>query len=409
MAKVMPFHGLLPRPQQAAMVAAVPYDVVNSEEAATLAAGNPLSFLRVSRPEIELEAGIDLYDDRFYAKAAENFKRLCAQAPLEMDADKHLYVYSLKMGDHVQTGIIGAASVDDYDRDIIKKHEKTRQDKEDDRTRHVITLRSHTGPVFLTYKDSAAIDAQVKAITATAPLFDFTAPDGIGHKLWRIDSKTSQEISRGFSAVDYLYIADGHHRGKAASRTAEQLRANNPEHSGNEDYNRFLAVIFPASQLRILPYNRAVKDLNNHSAAEFISLLEKHFNVHPGDRREPSGYGEICMYLQKKWYTLTPKFDLGKLDVIAKLDVSVLQDKVLAPMLGIDDPRTSKRIDFIGGIRGVGELEKLVDSGKHAVAFSMYPTTVKQMMDIADAGAIMPPKSTWFEPKLRDGMVCHNF
>ncbi len=405
----MPFHGLLPAPQQVEKVAAVPYDVVNSEEAAVLAQDNPLSFLRVSRPEIEMEPGIDLYDDRVYAKAAENFLRLCKQAPLALDAGKHLYVYSLKMGNHVQIGILGAASAEDYDRDIIKKHEKTRKDKEDDRTRHVVTLRSHTGPVFLTYRDSAAIDSKIAAITATVPLFDFTAPDGIVHKLWRVGESESAAISALFDEIPYLYIADGHHRGAAASRTAAQMKAANPNHTGDEDYNYFLSVIFPASQLRILPYNRVVKDLNGLSVEGLINAISEKFTVKPEGVKEPARYGQVCMYLDKQWYTLEPRFDFKSLGVIERLDVSILQDNILAPLLGIDDPRTSKRVNFVGGIRGTAELEKLVDGGKYLVAFSMFPTTVSQMMDIADAGAIMPPKSTWFEPKLRDGLVCHNF
>ncbi len=409
MAEVLPFHGLLPTPENVEQVAAVPYDVVNSEEAAELAEGNPLSFLRVSRPEIEMESGVDLYSDPVYEKAAANFKRLCEQAPLKLDDGKHLYVYSLKMGDHTQIGILGACSADDYDKDVIKKHEKTRQDKEDDRTRHVVTLRSHTGPVFLTYKDDAKIDDIVNGIIATTPLFDFTAADGIVHKLWRVDEATSSKMSGLFKDIPYLYVADGHHRAKAASRTAEYMRENNPNHTGDEDYNQFLAVIFPGSQLKILAYNRAVQDLNGLSSQELLDKIGEKFDVKADGSKVPAKYGDICMYIDKQWYTIRPKFDIASLGVIERLDVSILQDNILDPMLAIDDPRTSKRIHFVGGIRGTAELEKLVDSGKYAVAFSMFPTTVEQMMDIADAGAIMPPKSTWFEPKLRDGLVCHNF
>ena len=409
MSIVLPFHGLLPRPEQAAKVAAVPYDVINSEEAAQLADGNPLSFLRVSRPEIELEAGIDLHDDRVYERAAANFQRLCREAPLAPDAGEHLYVYSLLMGKHRQTGIIGAVSAEEYERGLIKKHEKTRKDKEDDRTRHVVTLRSHTGPAFLTYRDQAEIDRKVAAIMTGKPLFDFTAPDGIGHQVWRIGEDDSRAVSRAFAAVPCMYIADGHHRSAAAARSASAMRETNPKHTGKEDYNYFLAVIFPESQLRILPYNRVVKSLNGHSVDQLLGAIGKHFEVLADGGKEPSRGGEICMYLGKQWYTLRSKCDPATLGVIERLDVSILQDNILAPLLGIDDPRTSKQIDFVGGIRGIGELEKLVDGGKYAVAFSMFPTTVEQMMDIADAGAIMPPKSTWFEPKLRDGLVCHNF
>jgi len=409
MAKFLPFNGLLPTAEKVSEVAAVPYDVVNSEEAAKLTEGNMLSFLRVARPEIELDSSINIYDDRVYAKAAENFKRLCEAAPLTLDEGKHLYIYSLKMGDHRQTGILGAASTDDYDNDIIKKHEKTRKDKEDDRTRHVMTLRSHTGPVFLTYKDEEGINSAVQAVTETASLFDFTAPDGIEHQLWRVDEATSAEIAKLFDGVPALYIADGHHRGASASRGAAECRDSNPNHTGEEDYNFFLAVAFPGSQLKILPYNRAVHDLNGKSNEQFMDDVSENFAVSETSEPIAQEPGDIRMYFDGVWYKLDCKKEISSDDVIGSLDVSILQDHLLAPVLGIDDPRTSKRIDFVGGIRGTGELEKLVNTGKAGVAFSMYPTTVEQLMAIADAGEIMPPKSTWFEPKLRDGMVCHNF
>ena len=409
MAKVLPFHGLLPLPDKAAQVAAVPYDVVDSAEAAELAKDNPLSFLRVSRPEIEMEPGIDLHDDSVYAKAKANFERLCKQAPLELDKEPHLYVYSLKMGDHEQTGIAAAVAVSEYENGIIKKHEKTRKDKEDDRTRHVVTLRSHTGPVFLTYRDSAAIDKLVAAVKAEPPLFDFTAPDGIVHKFWKADTATSEQLSKAFDTIPYLYIADGHHRSAAAARSGIECRSKNPNHRGDEDYNEFLAVVFPASQLQILPYNRAVHDLNGLTPESLLEKIGEKFSICEASSPSPAKSGEFCMYLEDKWYLLEPKFDIASLGVIEQLDVSILQDNILGPLLGIDDPRTSKRIDFVGGIRGTGELEQRVNSGRAKVAFSMYPTTVEQLMAIADADAIMPPKSTWFEPKLRDGMVCHNF
>ena len=409
MAKIMPFHGLLPTPEKAPEVAAVPYDVVNSEEAAELAAGNPLSFLHVSRPEIDMEPGIDLHDDSVYAKATENFQKLCKEAPLELDKGEHLYIYRLIMNGHTQTGILGAASAEDYCNNIIKKHEKTRQDKEDDRTRHVMTLRSHTGPAFLTYTDSNEIDALVNELCQAKPDFDFTAVDGIQHTLWRVDEENSKKLSSMFAKIPYLYIADGHHRSAAAARTQAECAPKNPNHTGDEDYNYFLAVTFPASQLKILPYNRAVKTLNGLTAEELKNKISEKFTVEPTDNPSPQKAGEFCMYLEGKWYLVKPKFDISKLGVIECLDVSILQDNILAPLLGIDDPRTSTGIDFIGGIRGTQELEKLVNSGSHAVAFSMYETSVKQLMDIADADEIMPPKSTWFEPKLRDGLVCHNF
>ncbi|OGV53487.1 MAG: hypothetical protein A2X45_24450 [Lentisphaerae bacterium GWF2_50_93] len=409
MAKVLPFNGLLPNPGKVSKVAAVPYDVVNSEEASKLAEGNPLSFLRVSRPEIEMEPGIDIHDESVYLKAVENFKRLCKEAPLALDKDKHLYVYSLKMGKHVQTGIVTAVSVEDYDRNIIKKHEKTRKDKEDDRTKHIYMTKTHSGPVFLTYKDVTNIDEILtNAMTAT-PLFDFTAVDGISHKLWRLSTDQSKKISDLFDKVSCLYIADGHHRAASASRVGAKCKSENPKHTGKEDYNYFLAVVFPASQLKILPYNRVVKDLNGLSVDGFMKAVSAKFAVSPSNTPSPAKQGEFCMLLEGKWYSLKPLFDTSKFNVIDCLDVSVLQNYILNPILGIDDPRTSKRIDFVGGIRGTGELEKVISSGKAKVAFSMYPTTVSQMMDIADAGEIMPPKSTWFEPKLRDGIVCHIF
>ncbi len=404
-----PFHGMLPTVERASLVAAVPYDVVNSAEAAVLAKGNPYSFLHVSRPEIDMEKGIDLYRDEVYAQAKANFDKLIAEAPLTVDKEAHLYIYKLVMGEQVQTGVFGAASAVDYAENRIKKHEKTRQDKEDDRTRHVMTLKSHTGPAFFTYKDDAKIDALIAEECAKAPLFDFVAPDGIGHTLWRVDAATSEKLADLFAAIDYFYIADGHHRSAAAARTMKESAPANPNHTGNEDYNYFLAAAFPASQLKILPYNRAVHTLNGLSEEAFMAKLADKFTVEESSTKSPENGGIFKMYINKKWYTVTPNFDASKLGVIERLDVSVLQDNVLAPILGIDDPRTSKAIDFIGGIRGTAELEKLVDSGDYAVAFSMYPTTVGQLIDIADAGEIMPPKSTWFEPKLRDGLVCHNF
>ncbi len=410
MAELLPFHGLLPVPERAAQVAAVPYDVVNTREAAELAKDNPYSFLHVSRPEIDLERGIDLHDERVYRQAGEAFRRLCREVPLSVDAGKHLYLYQLQMGDQIQTGVIGAASAAEYKAGIIKKHEKTRQDKEDDRTRHVMELRSHTGPAFFTYRGKADIDALIARELEKEPLFNFTAPDGIRHTLWRIDEATSEKLSELFrTEVPVFYIADGHHRSAAAARTAAECAPKNPNHTGKEDYNYFLTVAFPADQLKILPYNRVVRTLNGHTPAEFLALLGEKFEVLPASDGEVEKPGEFKFYLAHMWYLARPKFDVSKLNVIARLDVSILQDNVLAPLLGIDDPRTSKEIDFIGGIRGTKELVKLVDSKQYAIAFSMHATTVDQLMAIADAGEIMPPKSTWFEPKLRDGLVSHNF
>ncbi|MBQ7208570.1 MAG: DUF1015 domain-containing protein [Lentisphaeria bacterium] len=410
MAVFLPFNGLLPVPEKADKVAAVPYDVVDSAEAAALAAGNPYSFLHVSRPEIDLEPGIDLHDDRVYAQAKTAFDRLCREVPLITDREKHLYIYQLEMNKRVQTGVIGAAAAADYRSGVIKKHERTRADKEDDRTRHVMTLRSHTGPAFFTYRDSAAIDRVVAEETAKKPLVNFTAPDGIRHTLWRVDAGKSRELAALFEKeVPVFYIADGHHRSAAAARTAAECAPKNPAHTGKEDYNFFLAVAFPADQLAILPYNRVVKSLNGHTKEQFLKALDWDFAVTPAPDGEVARPGEFKFYLDHAWYLARPRFDIAKLGVIGSLDVSWLQDRVLAPLLGIADPRTSPDIDFIGGIRGTGELVRRVDSGRGAVAFSMHAVTVDQLMAIADAGEIMPPKSTWFEPKLRDGLVSHNF
>jgi len=410
MAVFLPFNGLLPVPEKADKVAAVPYDVVDSAEAAALAAGNPYSFLHVSRPEIDLEPGIDLHDDRVYAQAKTAFDRLCREVPLITDKEKHLYIYQLEMNKRVQTGVIGAAAAADYRSGVIKKHERTRADKEDDRTRHVMTLRSHTGPAFFTYRDSAAIDKVVAEETAKKPLVNFTAPDGIRHTLWRVDAQKSRELAALFEKeVPVFYIADGHHRSAAAARTAAECAPKNPAHTGKEDYNFFLAVAFPADQLAILPYNRVVKSLNGHTKEQFLKALDRDFAVTPAPDGEVARPGEFKFYLDHAWYLARPRFDIAKLGVIGSLDVSWLQDRVLAPLLGIADPRTSPDIDFIGGIRGTGELVRRVDSGRGAVAFSMHAVTVDQLMAIADAGEIMPPKSTWFEPKLRDGLVSHNF
>lgn len=409
MAVFRPFHALMPRPAEVAQVAAVPYDVVNTEEAARLADGNPLTFLRVSRPEIELPEGTPIHSDAVYDKALANFKRLCEAAPLAHDPEANLYVYALTMDGRTQIGIAGTASAAEYDSGVIKKHETTRRDKEDDRARHVMTLRSQTGPVFLTYRAVPAIDSLVREITAEKPFFSFTAADGIKHELWKAGAK-SVALARLFAdSVPCFYIADGHHRAASAARAAATCRAANPNHTGNEEYNYFLAVAFPSDQLRILPYNRAVKDLNGLTSAEFLAKLANEFEMAETATKSPDRSGTFRMLLDGKWYALTPKFPLDGLSVTARLDVSILQDRVLAPILGIDDPRTNSRIDFIGGIRGTGELERLCNEGRAAVCFSMYPTTLDQLMDIADAGSIMPPKSTWFEPKLRDGLVSHDF
>ncbi len=406
MLRVKPFQGLRPSPQLASEVACVPYDVVNTEEAAVLALGKPHSLLHVDRAEIGLPPETDPYSAQVYAAAWQNFRDLQTQGALIRETEPCMYLYQQRMGSHVQTGLATLCHIEDYEQDIIKKHEKTRKDKEDDRTRLIDTLSANTGPVFLTYRDQPEINGFVAQYTQTAPLYDFTAPDGIQHTVWRVPA--GAEFVSAFSRVPAAYVADGHHRTASAVRVGKERRAKNPNHNGNEDYNWFLAVLFPASQLNILPYNRAVKDLNGSPEETFLKTTGSVFRVQPNGSPSPTKPGEIRMYTGGRWYDLQWEPSAGA-DPVSRLDVSGLQERLLAPVLGIDDPRTSKRVDFIGGIRGTGELVKLVDSGKAAVAFSMYPTTVDQLMEIADAGQIMPPKSTWFEPKLRSGLFIHTF
>jgi uncharacterized protein (DUF1015 family) len=408
LATIKPFRALRPLPEQAAAVAAVPYDVVNTEEARALADDNPLSFLRVSRPEIEMPEGVDVYSDEVYARAAANFDRLITSAPLIIEDEPSLYLYRLRMGEREQTGLVVCCSVDEYDRDVIRKHERTRRDKEDDRTRHMLALGAQTGPVFMTYRPIAAINELTNALTSAPPLFDFTAVDGVAHTIWRAPAQMNQALVEAFREVPLLYIADGHHRAKSASRARETLRDQNPHHTGAEEYNFFQCVLFPADQLRILPYNRAVKDLNRYSPEEFLDEVRREFEVAENASPVPQAKGSYSMYLDGKWYGLTLRKDVTKrLRVIDRLDVSILQDELLGPVLGVQDPRTDKRIDFVGGIRGTEELKRLVNEGKAAVAFSLYPVTIDELMEISDAGEIMPPKSTWFEPKLRDGLLSH--
>ena len=406
MLRIKAFQGLRPVEQLVAEVACVPYDVVNRAESAELAKGNPNSLLHVDRAEIDLPEEVDPYSDQVYAKALENFQSLQAKGALVRESAPCIYLYQQRMGNHTQVGIASVCHIEDYENDIIKKHEKTRKDKEDDRTRLINTISADTGPVFLTYRETSEIDALVDAVRKNAPLYDFTAPDGIQHTVWRIAD--AAPFVAAFAKVDVAYVADGHHRTASAARVGCERRAANPNHTGDEEYNWFLAVTFPANQLRILPYNRCVKDLNGHSPEAFLAEVAKSFKVTENVDPTPTQPGNVSMYLGGKWYGLSWTPDLNA-DPISRLDVTVLQDRLLAPLLGIDDPRTSKRIDFIGGIRGTGELVQLVDGGKGAVAFSMYPTTVEQLMDIADAGQIMPPKSTWFEPKLRSGLFIHTF
>jgi uncharacterized protein (DUF1015 family) len=415
MLRIRAFQGLVPSPQLVEEVAAVPYDVVNRQEAAALAEGKPNSLLHVDRAEIDLAATTDPYSDAVYEKARANFLRMQETGALQRERAPSVYLYQQRMGSHLQTGLACVCHIDDYvhervtnpnARDIIKKHEKTRPDKEDDRTRLIATLRANTGPVFLTYRERSTIDALASAQKQQLPVYDFTAPDGIQHTVWRIsDSTVLGALEKEFESVPCAYVADGHHRTASAARVGLECRANG---TSNSDSDWFLAVLFPANQLQILPYNRAVRDLNRLGKEAFLAASSGAFALRTGGGPNPSHPGEIRMYLDGAWYELSwhPSQDA---DPISRLDVSALQDRLLSPVLGIDDPRTSKRIDFIGGIRGTDELVRQVDSGTAAVAFSMYPTTVEQLMAIADAGQIMPPKSTWFEPKLRSGLFIHTF
>ncbi len=403
--RIRPFKGLVPIAAQAPEVACVPYDVVNTSEAAALAEGKPRSLLHVDRAEIDLPPQTDPYSAPVYQQAQDAFLKLQKDGVLVRETEPCLYVYQQQMGAHRQRGLVAVCHVEDYDAELIKKHEKTRRDKEDDRTRLIDTISANTGPVFLTYRDEAAVTALVDVKVKETPLHDFTAPDGIRHTVWRIAG--GESWTRAFGSVPVTYIADGHHRAASAARVARLRRERNPAHTGAEDYNWFLCVLFPASELKILPYNRIVFDLNGLSEDDFLARVESIFGLQKDVAPTPAAVGQVSMYLNKTWYGLKCPVD-PKANPVARLDVSILQDQLLAPLLGIDDPRTSKRIDFVGGIRGTAELVRRVDADG-GVAFSMYPTTVAQLMDIADAGQIMPPKSTWFEPKLRSGLFIHTF
>ena len=407
MAVIRPFHALRPPEDRAPQVAAVPYDVVNTTEARALASGNPWSFLHVSRPEIDLPDGTPIYGDSVYAKAATNFEKLKQECPLQLEETPSLYLYRLVMGSHEQIGIVACCSVDEYDQDIIKKHERTRRDKEDDRTRHILVLRAQTGPVFLTYRAQEKIDALVAAaLERNPPLYDFIANDGIHHTIWRVPNY--DPLVDAFSSVESLYIADGHHRAASASRARGELKEQSFSILGDEEYNFFQCVLFPDNQLQILPYNRIVRDLNGLSAAEFMTRVRENFEVTETSDAAPAQPRNWAMYLDGRWYGLSlPASAERPSGVVESLDVSILQDRLLDPILGIKDVRTDKRIDFVGGIRGTEELEKLVNEGAAAVAFSLYATTIDDLLRVSDAGEIMPPKSTWFEPKLRDGLLSH--
>lgn len=413
MSVIRPFKGYRPRTELCEKVAALPYDVMTSEEAREMVKGNPYSFLHVDRAEIDLPENIDHYSDEVYEKAKENLNSMIENGIYIQDEKPVLYIYKLTMNGKSQTGIVACTSIDEYIENKIKKHELTRADKEEDRIRHVDTCNANTGPIFLTYRSKDSIDSIINEWVRKEPVYDFIADDGIGHTVWVIDDEAViNDIVNEFKSVSDLYIADGHHRNASAVKVGLKRRAEKPDYTGDEEFNYYLSVIFPDNQLYIMDYNRVVKDLNGYSSEEFISEISKKFNVseYRGDGCcKPEKKHNFGMYLDGKWYILEAKdCIINENDSVACLDVSILQNELLSPVLGIGDPRTDKRIDFVGGIRGLEELEKRVDSGEMKIAFSMYPTTMEQLMNIADDNKIMPPKSTWFEPKLRSGIFVHS-
>jgi uncharacterized protein (DUF1015 family) len=407
MASLHPFRALRPGPDSAPAVSSVPYDVVSTEEARQLAAGNPLSFLRVTRSEIDLPPDTDPYSPGVYERARENFRALRENAPMVLDETPSLYFYRLRMGEHEQTGIAACFSLDEYEQDVILKHERTRRDKEDDRTRHIVSLRAQTGVVFLTYRASPEVDALATRVTSGEPLYDFTSSDGIRHTVWRSGLDAVPRLVAAFARIPALYIADGHHRAASAARARAELRDRPGSTADAADANTFIAVAFPDNQVQILPYHRTVKDLAGRTPEGFLAALREKFKVRDGTAT-PSRKGEVCMYVAGRWYALDlPGLEPEDASRASSLDVALLQRHVLERMLNLGDIRTDKRIDFVGGARGTGALQDAVRSGRAAVAFSMFPVTVEDLMAIADSGGIMPPKSTWFEPKLRDGLLVH--
>ena len=406
---IRPFHAVIPTPSDASRVASVPYDVVNREEAVAHASKHEDSFMRIVRSEVDFPDDHSPCDDAIYAKARANYDALLANGALQKDEEPGLYLYRQCMGDHQQVGLVACCHVDDYNNNLIKKHEHTRKVKEDDRTRHVLELNANSGPVFLTYRGHEHIDAIINEEMIKRPMFHFVADDGVTHTGWKVVNE--EALIEACKSIDVAYVADGHHRSASAARAASERKDANPNHDGSEEYNWFLAVLFPSTQLDILPYNRIVKDLNGLTPASLLEHLAGVGVVTPTDSPSPEQEGTCCVYLGKDqgWHQLT--FDparIDKDDPVASLDVELLQTNVLTPLLGIGDPRSDTRIDFVGGIRGTEELENLIDSGDAAVAFSMYHTTIDQLLDVADAGLIMPPKSTWFEPKLRSGLFVHD-
>ncbi len=409
MAVVKPFFCIRPNGEAAAQVAALPYDVYNRKEACLAVADNPLSFLNIDRAETQFPDDVDTYDDRVYEKARELLAARIADGTFIRDNEESYFIYRLTMDGRSQTGIVACCSIDDYVSGVIKKHENTREDKEIDRIRHVDTTDAHTGPIFLAYRADAAVNAVVAEVTAKEPLYDFVSDDGIGHTVWKVEgAERNAALLAAFAAIPATYIADGHHRAASAVKVGLKRRAEDPDYTGEEPYNFFLSVLFPDEQLMILPYNRVVKDLNGMDEAQFLAAVGEHFAVEKlgNTPYAPDKKGVFGMYLGGSWYKLAAEDECLSGDPVKGLDVSILQDWLLGPVLGIGDPRTDGRIDFIGGIRGLGELERRVKEDM-SVAFSMYPTSIEELLNVADAGLLMPPKSTWFEPKLRSGLFIH--
>lgn len=408
MIRVYPFRALMPRPEIAAQIACEPYDVISTEEARERAAGNPLSFLHVVRSEIDLPEDTDPHASEVYAKAAANLEELVKQGVLREDNVPRIFIYRQIFQGRAQHGVVCTCDAAQYRNDLIKKHEKTRPDKEDDRTRHMTVSSAHAEPVFLTFRDHAGINALIAEDIKGQPLIDFVAVDGVQHTVWPV--RNAEQYTHAFKEVPALYIADGHHRTAGGERAATERQRANPNHRGDEEYNRILSVIFPASQLQILAYNRIVSDLNGMTAAEFLQRLKAIGSVSETSNPIPDRPGQLAIYLNRHWYLFEfPAASIPTRDPIASLDVSLLQTRILEPLLGVGDPRTDQRIGFVGGIRGTSELVRVVDGGRAAVAFSMFPTSLEQLLNVSDAGEIMPPKSTWFEPKLRSGIFVHRF
>ena len=410
MAFIKPFKGVRPTKELAEKVAALPYDVMNTEEARQMAAGNEASFLHISRPEIDLPKWTDIHSDQVYDRGHENLQSFLARGVLVQDASERYYIYRQKMAGITQTGLVVCAGVDDYQSGAIKKHELTRADKEEDRVRHIDALNANDEPVFYTYRNDPVISGAIEKETRGEPLYDFVTDDGVSHTLWSVaDPDQIRMLTERFAAIPTLYVADGHHRSAAASRVRDLRKNANPNHQGSEEYNFFLTVIFPDNEMTIMPYNRVVQDLNGRTVAEFMARVAERFEVTPiAAALSPVRRHQFGMYLAGKWYELIAREgSFPENDAVAALDVSVLQDNLLSPVLGVRNPRTDQRIHFVGGIRGVAELEREVNSGEYQVAFSLFHTSIEELMSLADEDKIMPPKSTWFEPKLRSGLFVH--